>query len=289
MHAVAVIDADEKVRLGGISSSVPWWSIGKTVLAIAALRLVEMGLLPLHAKLAGEPFTLAQLLRHEAGLPDYGGFAAYQADIDVGRSPWPVGQLLTALDAARPRYEPGTGWAYSNIGYLKVRMLIEATTGAPLDTTLRQQVFAPLGLATARLALQPADLADVEMGFRCSYHPGWVYHGLITGSVVDAASLLKKLIDGHILQPETFASMLEGRALPEYRSRTFPNPAYGLGLMLEADNPLAHPLGHRGVGPGSAMAVFALGKKSCAVWLAPAPNADQVVDLVYKQLGNDAQ
>ena len=196
MHSVAVIDADEKVSLGGISSSVPWWSIGKTVLAVAALRLVEMGLLPLHAKLAGEPFTLAQLLRHEAGLPDYGGFAAYQADIDVGRSPWPVGQLLTALDAARPRYEPGTGWAYSNIGYLKVRMLIEATTGAPLDTTLRQLVFAPLGLATARLALQPADLADVEMGFRCSYHPGWVYHGLITGSVVDAASLLKKLIDG---------------------------------------------------------------------------------------------
>jgi CubicO group peptidase (beta-lactamase class C family) len=78
-----------------------------------------MGPLPLRfyacRKAAGsawtKQFTPAQLLRHEAGLPDYGALAAYHADVAAGRSPWPIEKLMAAVEVDRLRYEPGHGWA----------------------------------------------------------------------------------------------------------------------------------------------------------------------------------
>ncbi|MDZ5648473.1 serine hydrolase domain-containing protein [Nitrospirillum sp. BR 11828] len=285
LESVALIDEDGTVTVSGVAAPVPWWSVTKTVLAIAALRLVEDGALSLDAPIAGEAFTLAQLLRHEAGLPDYGGVARYHEDVRAGKSPWPVGRLLQALDTRRLRYEPGNGWAYSNIGYLKVREQIETATGLSLAEALDRLVFTPAGLTTAQVATQPGDLCGVQMGPEGEgYHPGWVYHGLVTGTAADAARLLQGLVTGTLLRPATFASMLKRRGLSEHRNETFKDPAYGLGLMLAADSPLDHPIGHRGAGPGSTIAAFAHGQKACAVWHASAENPDRVVDRVFRRL-----
>lgn len=51
--------------------------------------------------------------------------------------------------------------------------------------------------------------------------------------------------------------MKERRALPKYCSDVHPDPAYGLGLVLTANEPDAHPFGHGGTGPGSKIAVYA--------------------------------
>src|SRR3546814_15086788 len=99
-ESLALIDATGALHLEGIAGAVPWWSFTKTVIAIAALRLVERGALALDAPLAGEDYSLAQLLRHEAGLPDYVGLARYHADVAAGAAPWPssdarrVGQVF---------------------------------------------------------------------------------------------------------------------------------------------------------------------------------------------------
>ena len=269
MESSALINEAGDATLSGISEPVPWWSFTKTVLAIASLRLVESGALALNEPIEGERFNLRQLLRHEAGLPDYGPLPRYHQDVAAGKSPWPVHELLAALDAGRLRYEPGTDWAYSNVGYLKVGQLIERASGLTLAVALRRLVFAPAGLMTACLATTPTDLASARMGSATGYHPGWVYHGLVTGTVVDAARLLWALMTDRLLEPETMAAMLEGRPLPQHRDANFPDPAYGLGLMLWANNPLDHPLGHSGEGPGSRIAVYARGRKAAAVWMAP--------------------
>lgn len=271
--AVAVIDADGSLMQAGHAGAVPWWSFTKTLLAIAALRLAEDGALALDAPLDDAPYSLAQLLRHEAGLPDYGGLAAYQAAVAAGTAPWPVERLLAETDAARLRYPPGQGWAYSNIGYMKVAQRIAQAAGLPLGAALDRLVFAPAGVTGARLAQQPEDLAAVAMGSAAGYHPGWVYHGLVVGPVADAARLLRALVEGRLLRPDRVARMLQGRALPEHRSATYPDPAYGLGLMLWAQDPLDHPWGHSGGGPGSGIAVYALGRKICAFWSATEPDA----------------
>lgn len=120
-------------------------------------------------------------------------------------------------------------------------------------------------METARLAVEIADLADVHTGGH-AYHPGWVYHGLIVGTVTDAVRLLWLLVTNKILEPDTLAEMMRRRALPEYRSALHPDPAYGLGLMLSANDPKLHPLGHSGEGPGSKIAVYAKGARAVSVW-----------------------
>lgn len=270
MESGAFIDETGGAILAGGVDPVPWWSFTKTVLAIAALRLVEIGSLTLDAPIDGARYDLRQLLRHEAGLPDYGPSRSYRDAVAAGGTPWPVDQLLAEVEADRLRYEPGTGWAYSNIGYLLVAQSIERVSGMTLAEALRRLVFAPGGLASARLAMTPADLADVRMGGAGEYHPGWVYHGLVVGTAQDAARLLRTLMSNGLIGRDMRAAMLEGRPLPEHRSAIHPDPAYGLGLMLSATDPLEHPLGHTGEGPGSRIAVYARGRKAAAVWTAAA-------------------
>lgn len=274
MQATAIIRADEAVKTAGLTDLVPWWSFTKTALAIAILRLVEDGLLELDSKLPGEAFNTRQLLRLEAGLPDYGGIARYHSDVAAGKRPWPVDRLLEAVDVRRLRYAPGAGWAYSNIGYLKIAQLIERTTGLELASALQSLVFEPAGLESTRLAIGPDDLADVQMAEANGYHPGWVYHGLVVGSVKDAAQLLWELAYGGLLKQASLATMKERRALPEFRSAVHPDPAYGLGLMLTANEPDAYPLGHGGAGPGSKIAVYARARRVAAVWASLSSNID---------------
>jgi CubicO group peptidase (beta-lactamase class C family) len=282
------VDEGGKVILSGFAAPVPWWSFTKTVLAIAALRLVERGLLSLLDSIDGASYCLAHLLRHEAGLPDYGGVARYQQDVEAGKAPWPVDRLLTALDADRLRYAPGEGWVYSNIGYLKVAQIIERTSKLALGDALDELVFRPADATTAKLARTPQDLAGVQMGGAGGYRPGWVYHGLVTGTTADAALLLHALVSGALLRPETVALMVQGRALPEHRSALHSDPAYGLGLMQSAQNPLDNPIGHAGSGPGSKIAVYALNRRSCAIWEATSESADFVIEKVFGRLATSS-
>lgn len=150
---------------------MPWWSFTKTVIAAAALALVRDGLLVLDAPLAGEPYTLRQLLQHRAGLADYGGLATYHDAVACRADAWPASELLARTDADQLIYRPGEGWAYSNIGYLLVRRLIEAATGEDLGSALTRLVLQPLGIEGVRLAERREDLATVAMGETCDYDP----------------------------------------------------------------------------------------------------------------------
>jgi len=163
-------------------TTVPWWSLTKTALAAAALALVAGGALALDRQLSGRPFTLRQLLQHTAGLPDYGGLRDYHEAVARGDAPWSEERLLTRVDAERLLFPPGQGWAYSNVGYLLVRRLVEQAAGADLDAALRRLVFAPLGVSGVCVAREPTDLAGSAWGNATAYHPGWVYHGLLLGT-----------------------------------------------------------------------------------------------------------
>ena len=266
MMATTKIEGANAPTTKGVDAPVPWWSFTKTVLSAAALVLVDRGTLDLDAPVEEHTFTLRQLLRHEAGLSDYGSINRYHDDVAAGKEPWPIQEMFAAVQVDRLRFEPGTGWAYSNIGYLMVAQAIETGSGMPLAAALSSLVFEPIRLQTARLAMSVNDLAGVEMGGVAAYDPRWVYHGLVTGTVVDAARLLHALMTGKLLRPSMLSAMLEGHSLPQYRSEAHPNPAYGLGVMLSATDPLLHPIGHTGEGPGSRIAVYALDDRVAAVW-----------------------
>jgi len=283
MQSSAWIDEKGKLVTEGLTIPVPWWSFTKTVLALAALRLVEQGHLSLTAPVEGKAYTLEQLLRHEAGLPDYGSASRYHEDVTAGKLPWSQDYLFDVMEVDRARYTPGEGWTYSNIGYLKVGLLIEQASGLFLGEALNALVFQPFDLTSAWLATTPQDLKGVEMGDAIGYHPGWVYHGLVTGTTADAARLLHALLAGKILERASLAAMVKGRPLPEHRSANYPDPAYGFGLMLWATDPVNHPIGHTGNGVGSNIAVYGQAGRTGAIWTSSSSPLDPVAE-VFRRL-----
>ncbi|MGX1306057.1 D-alanyl-D-alanine carboxypeptidase [Amorphus suaedae] len=241
---------------------VPWWSFTKTLLAAAAMRLAERGALSLDAPLPARPFTARQLLQNTAGVRDYGGLDAYHRAVARDDDPWPVETLLERADADALLHPPGEGWAYSNIGYLMLRQLVEEAAGAPFDRALRDLILDPLGLPTARVATSRADMAATGFPGGRSYHPGWVYHGLVIGPVEEAALALHRLFATDLLSKVSRTAMLAARPLGgALAGRPWLTTGYGLGLMIGtmAGHDRTDPLpvfGHSAGGPGSVGAVY---------------------------------
>lgn len=239
------------------SAVVPWWSFTKTVLAVTSLSLVRDGLVALDEALPGEPFTLRQLLRHEAGLADYGELADYHRAVASKETPWPEEEMLRRLDAGSLRYKPGAGWGYSNVGYLYIARLIQRLTERSLDDALTERTFAPLGLGRARLAKTRADSEAVDAGIAPGYDPGWVYHGLLTGPVADAALFLDRVMTGQLLPANLLDEMRTRRALGgPIAGRPWVSPGYALGLMAGVADSGMTLYGHTGAGPNSVVAIY---------------------------------
>ena len=255
-QAFAVLDSGVLARESRSELVVPWWSFGKTIIAAAALRLVDQGWLSLDASPGG--YSLRQLLRHEAGLTCYGGLADYHQAVAAGDTPWSVPEMLARAGADRLIYPPGAGWAYSNIGYAKVRELIEDAYGDDLGAAAQALVFEPCGVEHARLARTPQDLAGVAMGEDSGYHPGWVYHGLFVGPLSTAAMLLDRLMTpaASPLSEAALAAMRQVHALPEHATPPWTTPAYGLGLMCSATARGWSVEGHTGGGPSTHVAIY---------------------------------
>jgi len=236
---------------------VPWWSFTKTVLAAGALVLVRDGLAALDEPVGDKPYTLRHLLQHRSGLVNYGGLQAYHEAVERNDDPWPVPKLLQQLDAERLRYPAGEGWDYSNIGYLVVGQLVETLTGESLDKALKRLVLKPLGIESVHLARESIDLDHVTMGSAQGYHPGWVYHGLLVGSVEDAALLLDRLMTGDLLPQGLRQAMISPFVLPgPVPGRPWKVPGYGLGVMAGETTGGAKVAAHTGGGPGSTIAVY---------------------------------
>lgn len=257
MITAVVVDG---AALADEAAPVPWWSFGKTVLAAAALALVAEGRLGLDGPVEGRPYTLRQLLQHRAGLPEYGRLGAYHAAVAAGEAPWPREELWRRVGADRLEFAPGGGWAYSNVGYLVVREMIEAVTGMALGPALEQLVLRPLGIGGVSVARNPGDLAITAWGNGARYNPGWVYHGLLIGPAASAALLLDRLLGGGLLPEPLLAAMTAahpvGGAVP---GRPWRVAGYGLGLMIGEGETGVRYTGHTGGGPGSTAAVYRAG------------------------------
>jgi len=257
VEAWALVEDGVIVESRDAGRLVPWWSFTKTVLAAAAVVLVRDGLVSLDEPVEGKSYTLRHLLQHRSGLVNYGGFRPYHAAVERGDDPWPIAELLDRLEADRLRYPAGEGWDYSNIGYWVVGRLIETVTGSRLDEAVQRLVLKPLGVENARIVRERADLARVAMGTAEGYHPGWVYHGLLVGSVSDAALLLDRLLADNLLLSNLLQEMLTPFVLPgPVPERPWIVPGYGLGIMTGETSSGVWVAGHTGGGPGSTIAVY---------------------------------
>lgn len=264
--------------VAGKSGRYLLYSFTKTLMAAAALRLVDRGRLdpdhPLEepavpGSIAGR-ITLRQLLHHGAGLTDYGGIPAYHAAVRAGQEPWTDDEFWDRTGAGRLLFEPGRGWAYSNIGYMLVRRILCRETGLGFGAMLEDLVFGPLGVADAFVPVTRADLEGLNLGpsrylgnggppvpVAARYHPGWVSHGVAAATPDAAACLLHRIMAGALLSPPLLDRMTAARRVADpIQGRPWIEPGYGLGLMVELAPGGSGAAGHTGGGPGCSPAVF---------------------------------
>ncbi|HEU4512046.1 MAG TPA: serine hydrolase domain-containing protein [Nocardioidaceae bacterium] len=279
----ASVDRGDLPELTG-DELFPVYSVTKTLIAAAVLSLVEQertGLddpVVIPGRRLDPGVTVRRLLNHTAGLPDYPAMPSYASDLRADPTrPWTRDDFLSRAAGNGLRFEPGTSWAYSNVGYLLLALLLEDQLGAPLADVLRARLIEPLGLERTRVAVDLADMADLTPARTASfegdvptrYHPGWVAHGLVLSTATELAVLVDAIFAGRLLRRETVDLMAEPVVLP-FAHPLFSKPGYGLGLMVDA---AAHGLvaGHGGGGPGysaGAVHVASGGRAVTAVALA---------------------
>ncbi|HEX5437364.1 MAG TPA: serine hydrolase domain-containing protein [Gemmatimonadaceae bacterium] len=273
------------------------YSITKTFTATQILMLCDAGRLSLHDRLAtwfprvdrAEKISVHQLLNHTAGIPDYGGLRAYHDAVHSTPSePWSFGRFAAETFDRGLLFEPGTGWAYSNPGYMLLKRIVEDVDGRLYRDAIAERITRPLGLHRTFVAESIADLAGLAAGtsralgaggapcdVRMHYHPGWVSHGVIASTPSDIVRFLDALFRGRLLRPESLARMTELVAVPVARNASAPSaesrspwvtPSYGLGLMADPDSRWGLVLGHNGGGPCySASAFYAPGLGGASV------------------------
>ncbi|HRO04250.1 MAG TPA: serine hydrolase domain-containing protein, partial [Terricaulis sp.] len=92
--------------------------------------------------------TPAQLLSHRSGLAAYASGAELSSVEPIGDTPSAQrSSFALQLLRAPPAQAPGQAFVYSNAGYIVAGVMLERVGGAPIETLMRERLFAPLGMA----------------------------------------------------------------------------------------------------------------------------------------------
>lgn len=143
-------------------------SLGKQFTAVAVMMLVEKGALSLDDRIARflpeapatwRDITVRHLLTHTGGMGDY------TEKIDLHRD-YKTEELL-AFAAEQPlEFPAGEKWSYSNTGYMVLGILIQRVGGQFYGDMLRDRVFKPLGMDSARVISEADIVPNRAAGYR---------------------------------------------------------------------------------------------------------------------------
>lgn len=143
-------------------------SVGKQFTAAAVMLLVEDGKIELEDKIGkylGEVpegwknITVRHLLTHTSGMTDY------PPDFDF-RKDYTEDELLARAKTIPLGFAPGEKWAYSNMGYVILGILIRKASGKFYGDFLQERVFKPLGMNTARIISEADIVQNRAAGYR---------------------------------------------------------------------------------------------------------------------------
>jgi CubicO group peptidase (beta-lactamase class C family) len=151
-------------------------SVGKQFTAVAVMLQVEEGKLALDdsitkyfpdAPASWRPITVRHLLTHTSGIPDYteGLTAGSSQGIDLRRD-YTEDELSRAAYGLPLEFEPGSRWSYSNTGYLLLGVIIHRVSGRFYGEVLKERVFTPLGMKSARIISEADIVPNRAAGYR---------------------------------------------------------------------------------------------------------------------------
>jgi len=126
-------------------------STGKTLTAMAVLRLVQENKLSLNdslqrffPELPYEGITVKMLLSHRSGLPNYLYFL--EADKSYKNKYVTNNDVLDYLVTKKPNrsFRPDSRFSYSNTNFVLLALIIEKVSGKPFGVFMKETIFDPL-------------------------------------------------------------------------------------------------------------------------------------------------
>lgn len=141
-------------------------SVAKAFSGAVALNLVRAGKLRLDQTIAellpGMPpawgsVTVAQMLGHTSGLPDYTASKGFvrQARTDPRGFVSPE-KILSWVSSDPLEFKPGSTYRYSNTDNIVIGLIAESLSGESYGDALRRIVFGPAGLTQTSFPVEPA-------------------------------------------------------------------------------------------------------------------------------------
>jgi uncharacterized protein YbbC (DUF1343 family) len=167
--------------------------------------------------------TLEQLLMHTSGLPS----VVWAGKPEHGRA-----RILPRIRRAKLQFSPGTGYQYSDTGYIVLGEWLAAAAGQGLDIFVQRRLYHPLGICDSGFNPPARVLPRVLSAWPDGGKKGQVYdplaarlggvagHAGLFSTADDLARLGQMLLEGGALQGTRVLSkgsvdrMLRPRALP---------------------------------------------------------------------------
>lgn len=245
-----------------VSTENPFYtaSIGKTFTATAISLLVEQGKLSFEDNISkylpdsvvkdlhvfegkdySHKITIAQLLQHTSGLPDYfedetidgSPNMMQQIFTDTAKFWKPVETIRFMKRNMQPLFPPGTGFHYTDTEYVLLGLIIEQVSEMKLHDFFKMYFFVPLDMKHTYMYLRSAPLektaplteayvGDFDASTMTSLSADWAGGGLVSTSD-DLVKFLHALFNGEIISEQTLAQMQEW--VPETKGME-----YGFGL-----------------------------------------------------------
>ncbi|MGW0809673.1 serine hydrolase domain-containing protein [Nonomuraea sp. NPDC002799] len=261
----------------------------KTFIATVVLRLVAEGRVGLDAPAADYlpefgldgRITVRMLLQHTSGVFNFSG-EVYDDGTIVPGIPIPYGatgeewmdkrftiyrpQELVELALSRPaRFEPGTGWSYSNTNYVLARLLIEKVTGRSVAEEMRRLILEPLGLSGTVVPDASPEIPEPHAHAYYRYedagepktvditrqNPSWISSGGdMISTTQDLHTFISALLGGELLP----AALLAEMCTPHPTG--IPNMDYGLGVFVVTTDGGGTVISHNGAAVGHAALMY---------------------------------
>ncbi|MEV4063270.1 serine hydrolase domain-containing protein [Nonomuraea dietziae] len=195
--------------------------------------------------------TVRMLLQHTSGVFNFTGEYYEDGTFAPGISglgkEWVVDnqfhtyqpEELVRLALSKPaRFEPGTGWSYSNTNYVLARLLVEKVAGRSYAEEMQARILRPLGLSGTVVPDASPDIPEPHAhGYyryqdadqwrtadTTRFNPTWISAaGDMISTTQDLHTFFSALNSGRLLPAPLLAEMRK----PD------PTMGYGLGLFVE--------------------------------------------------------
>lgn len=171
------------------------FSATKTFTAVAIMQLVEKNKLKLNESVKNilpelsysENITVKHLLTHTSGIRNplplkWIHLAEEHQDFDNKSF---IKKVLE--ENKKTKFQPHEKFAYSNIEFILLAMIIERVSGSDFETYIQQNIFKKIGVGTKELSFQ-IDTSHLAVG----YHPKVSFSNLLFGFFINKKKFMEK-------------------------------------------------------------------------------------------------